>query len=445
MGSTPPSITEDDGRSIMSLQSESGVHASQMALPSATPSGEGPQDGGQQVQRIRKSKLQLWNDLKISCARFQLKLEAVLHSAHSNVSIAITRAFVLIYTLALLTLLTRIQLNLLGRRSYLSSVVSLATGALNESTIKLENNDDDNPDQAYGNDFETNRRYLTFSWWLLHRGWRDVMLKVQAAVKEVFGPMSIRDDVTMEKFSEMTLKVRKRVEGATEADRQVSRWLQFLLPPRDLEDFVLSESGMASEPVDAGSPSTAASSATPLRRLLDETSDLIDSPPFAHVLTLLLDAGFSMLVDQKLAQQSFKVPPTSAVPDLNAPRVQEVVDVKPVKLPIVLATLTRQAHNIGNGVPNEYLQAMEQVRDLEAFAAVVYSSNWESEITPMGEESPVKETKGKEIHSVVNPAGLGSSEEAGVGQESIIDVGAASTFENAWGKAVEAVDKENKE
>ena len=34
----------------------------------------------------------------------------------------------------------------------------------------MENRDDDNYDNMYGNDFETNRKYLTFSWWLLHRG-----------------------------------------------------------------------------------------------------------------------------------------------------------------------------------------------------------------------------------------------------------------------------------
>jgi peroxin-3 len=31
-------------------------------------------------------------------------------------------------------------------------------------------------------------------------------------------------------------------------------------------------------------------------------------------------------------------------------------------------------------MPNEYLQAMEGVQDLEGFAAVVYSSNWQAEI-----------------------------------------------------------------
>ncbi|RDW70287.1 hypothetical protein BP5796_08684 [Coleophoma crateriformis] len=410
MGSTPPSVTDDDGRSMVSLQSESGIHASQMGIPSATSTGESPQDGGQQAQKARKSKLQLWNDLKIS---------------------AITRAFTLIYTLALLTLLTRIQLNLLGRRSYLSSVVSLATGGINESTITLENNDDDNVDQAYGNDFETNRRYLTFSWWLLHRGWKEAMYKVEAAVKEVFGSLSPRDDIDMEKFSILTLEVRKKVEGATEADRRECRWLQFLLPPRDQEDFVLKESGMTTEPsaVSSPAPSISSSGITPLRRLLDETSDLIDSPPFTDVLTKLLDAGFSTLVDQKVAQQVFKLPPTSDITDASTSRITEILDVKPVKLPIVLALLTRQAHNIGNGVPNEYLQSMEQVRDLEAFAAVVYSSNWESEITPLN----VDGTNTADVE--IETAGFKTDSDAG--QESIIDLGSASTFENAWGKAVD--------
>ena len=68
-------------------------------------------------------------------------------------------------------------------------------------------------------------------------------------------------------------------------------------------------------------------------------------------------------------------------------RIHEIVEPKPAKLPIVLATLTRAAHQIGNGMPNEYLQAMEQVGDLEAFAAVVYSSNWETEIMPMSEQA----------------------------------------------------------
>lgn len=135
---------------------------------------------------------------------------------------AITRAFTLLYTISLLTLLTRIQLNLLGRRNYLASVVSLAAPPPADSTsrINLENNDDDNFEQAYGNDFETNRRYLSLSWWLLHRGCIDLISKVRVAVKDVFGLLNPREEITIEKLSELVLEVRKRVEGATEEERR---------------------------------------------------------------------------------------------------------------------------------------------------------------------------------------------------------------------------------
>lgn len=135
-------------------------------------------------------------------------------------SAAISRAFTLIYTLSLLTLLTRIQLNLLGRRNYLASVVSLASPPATGSKINLENRDDDNFEHAYGNDFETNRKYLSFSWWLLHRGCKEIMEKVTTAVKEVFGPLNPREDISLHKLSELTVMVRKKIEGFTEEDRK---------------------------------------------------------------------------------------------------------------------------------------------------------------------------------------------------------------------------------
>lgn len=126
----------------------------------------------------------------------------------------------MLYTISLLSLLTRIQLNLLGRRNYLSSVVTLASQSPQDPTISLENRDDDNVEQAYGSDFETNRKYLTFSWWLLHKGWRDVMDEVEKAVKEVFGPLNPREDVSLEKMSSLILDVRRKVEGATPEERK---------------------------------------------------------------------------------------------------------------------------------------------------------------------------------------------------------------------------------
>ncbi|KAJ4391833.1 peroxin [Gnomoniopsis smithogilvyi] len=420
-------LTDEDGRSMISA-SESGVHASQITVPPASQTSE----GGEQAQpaKPKRSKRQLWGDVTIS---------------------SITRAFTLMYTLALLTMLTRIQLNLLGRRSYLSSVVSLATGS-NTATISLENKDDDNSTEAYGDDFEVNRKYLTFSWWLLNKGWVDVMQRVEAAVRQVFGQMSPRDQVTFESFSKLTEEVRRLVEGGSPPGQSQqtggtsTQWLPFLLPTPDQEEYVLRESGILDDSAASQTQRTDREPSTPtsalsLRRLLDETSDLIESPTFTHVLTQILDAGFSVLLDRKLAEGPFELPPSPTSP---AAAAQIIVDVsadvvrdraeKKVLLPKCLSVLTRQAHNIGNGVPNDYLQAMESVQDLEGFAAVVYSSNWENEIR---EENLMPPSTTNTTASSVRQSTLLTQGE-GPGEESLVLVDPSqSSFESVWAKVTE--------
>ncbi|KAL9007222.1 MAG: hypothetical protein Q9188_000025 [Gyalolechia gomerana] len=403
--SGPSSVTDDDGKSIASLQTNSYIHASQMAASSAS----GGEPG---ASRPMKSKAQLWTDLKIS---------------------SITRAFTLLYTLSLLTLLTRIQLNLLGRRNYLSSVVSTASHSPQDPIISLENRDDDNAVQAYGNDFETNRKFLTFSWWLLHRGWRDVMEKVESAVRAVFGPLNPREDIALEKLSALILDVRMRVEGTTPQERRSHQWLSYLLPPQDREEMVLRESGMLksssktkytsvtsppSSPVPA-SPSPLLAS-RPLRRLLDETSDLIESPPFTQILTLLLDTTFSHLTDHQIRTDAYKLPHPSSIP-----RVQEVPDLDSglakAKLANILAVMTRQAHVIGNGVPNRYAQAIEGIKELEAFAAVIYSSHFEFEALGGSGSSGAGEAQEEEVREEKK-------------QESGVVDAATGMFETVWGR-----------
>ncbi|KAF2231888.1 Peroxin-3 [Viridothelium virens] len=441
--SVPPSVTDEDGSS--SFQMGSYIHTSQMAQNSA--------DGAENTtQKPKKSKTQLWNEMKIS---------------------SITRAFTLVYSLSLLSLLTRIQLNLLGRRNYLSSVVSLAAPPRRDAQIALENHDDDNFEQAYGNDFETNRQYLAFSWWLLHRGSKAIMEKVQEVVIDVFGPLNLREEITMEKLSQLTLELRKKIEGATEEDRRSMRWLTYLLPPTTSESFVLQESGIIPPP---SPPASTSSSPLPteisssLRRLLDETSDLIDSPTFTHVLTLLFDSGFSLLIDSKIASQAFKLPPAPSAPSpatlyasspsTAAPRIEELPDTPPkAKLASLLAVFCKQAHAIGAGdgdgdpdddtaaaptAPgpgNEYLVAMDTVRDLEAFAAVVYSSNFEWEAAAEQEEeleagsSTAAAQESKRVSSLWGDSKRVSAVFEGEGRPGTGE-SLASGWEGAWTRAL---------
>lgn len=124
------------------------------------------------------------------------------------------------------------------------------------------------------------------------------------------------------------------------------------------------ESGI-SPPADTGA--AAADPVSPsLRRLLDETADLIDSPTAHAVMNQMLNAAFSFLLDAKLMENAFK-PKATALPPVQTPddesdamqlsqTREEIDNAATTKFASVLAVLARQAHLIGNGVPNEYLQ-----------------------------------------------------------------------------------------
>lgn len=423
------------------------VHASQIQTAEGTSPGSSEDT---KPARQKKTKLQLWDEVKL---------------------VSLTRALTILYTLTLLTLLTRIQLNLLGRRNYLSSVVSLAQAG---QQIDLENRDEDAA-QGYGDDFETNRMYLTFSWWLLHRGWRAICEKVETAVNDVFASMSPRDSVSYAKFAEAVKEVRMRIEGATETERRKSKWLEYLLPEKADEQAVLRESGITSNAeaaADGGSQEVLFEVTQSLRRLLDETSDIIESPTFAQVLTETLDAAFELLVEEKVAREAYKIPPqtgreTSARESwMQDERIEEIEEgmeestFNPVerarqttcRLATVLAVITRQAHVIGSGgnlsslmassssstweMPgataagtqplkeaNEYLAVIESVRDLEAFAAVIYSSNFELEgIGGNGEKDNGESNQGLNFREV---------------ERSLVEVGrdVEGSLETAWSRA----------
>ena len=384
-----------DAASMSSMQSSSFIHTSQMGESSAQGSSDSPS---------RRTKAQLWNELKISC-----KFVAEWCYIWLTIVLAITRALTLIYTLSLLTLFTRIQLNLLGRRNYISSVAAVASPPpAYSSRIAMQNNDDAQDMNIFGNDFNTNRKYLTFSWWLLHRGYKEIMTLVSNAVKEVFGPIPPTEIMTPTRLSSLILQTRQKIEGSTEGDRQARRWLSYLLPPQDEESAVLVESGIITPPSESTSPpSPSDPSTTQLRRLLDETADLIDSPPFNRIHTLLLNSLFTHLIDVQVLNQAFppSAPHTSAPPNNDPSSSVTIIPAHPseprTKLANILAVLTRHAHAIGDspstttptlasseptsGLGNSYVDSISrEVSDLESFAAVIYAGNLQEEGEALG-------------------------------------------------------------
>jgi peroxin-3 len=96
----------------------------------------------------------------------------------------LVRALTLIYSLSALVLFSRIQFNLLGRQAYVASILALAPEARSDSEpavqqIRLR-------EEADLGDLELQRSFLSFSWWIVHRGWKTIMTRVHSAVEDVF-------------------------------------------------------------------------------------------------------------------------------------------------------------------------------------------------------------------------------------------------------------------
>lgn len=102
--------------------------------------------------------------------------------------------------MTLLTLFTHIQLNVLGRSKYIQSLIqqerderireqlqySTSVYSMFWGDKSLEDPETDELEECENVSEETERKYLTLSWWILHVGWKDVGERVRRGVEEVF-------------------------------------------------------------------------------------------------------------------------------------------------------------------------------------------------------------------------------------------------------------------
>jgi peroxin-3 len=132
----------------------------------------------------QKSKYALWEEIKIKSENpldiFWLVIK--YNTKPLWLLAGFTRSLTSLYCVSLLTLLTHTELNLLGRFTYVSSIASLNRS---EPTIRIERSDSESKDAFM--DIDVEGKFLSFSWWLLHKGWKGLAERVEAAVHEVFG------------------------------------------------------------------------------------------------------------------------------------------------------------------------------------------------------------------------------------------------------------------
>lgn len=318
-----------------------------------------------------KTKAELWHEVKI---------------------LTFTRTLTILYSTTLLSLLTHIQLNLLGRYKYVRSVLemereqklkerqsfqaSIANLLWNSADIPgssdtLINEEINNTLGLFGSDQigYTERKYLTLSWWLLNVGWREVGDRVRVAVEAVFDGVSLKAKLGMEDLERLIKDVRQMVEfshsqqedfnaaqePAALSTRRIS-FLSSLIPvnPEGLKD-VLEKGGLP--------PQLANIDDTAFLQLVEDTREFISSSDFGQVLESCLDRATDVLFDG-LRRTVF--------PDGVASEGPSNPD--KIRLAGMLPGVARWSHAAIHGTPNDLVEGLAEVRGLAGFSAIIYSS-----------------------------------------------------------------------
>lgn len=315
----------------------------------------------------RATKLRLWDDIK-----------------HTSFERTLTS----LYTLVFLSLQTYIQLNMLGRRAYLAALENQAkrdalvraqkgvVASQEPHQIALHGDGCDvAPDAEALDDLnlaegrlsqDSEKKYLTSSYWFLHHGWKTVADRVREAVHAELGDMPVKTLLTYEHMEALMRRLRAHIEGDASDTSVVWRsndgFRNILLPEAEADEVrMLREAGALAADDDEQEALT-----PQLRDLLDETKDYIDSPDFAQVFQSSCEHVFTLFL-QKLG------------PGFGAPATEPRRADKPLLLAKVLPLVSQQAKVALTSTPNDYVDAIVEGRDLRALSVLIYAA-WDDEL-----------------------------------------------------------------
>ncbi|GMG24092.1 unnamed protein product [Ambrosiozyma monospora] len=315
----PPSQQAQSQSQQQQLQTSDSQPLSTIFSDDFSQGGEN-QSNNHSNRRSDKSKTQLWNDLKIQ---------------------SLTRFLTLVYCESLLIVFLHLQLNILSRKSYLKTAIQLASETRG---IKLTDNTKDKQENEKENFAE--QAFLSFSWWLINRGWIDVRNKVEQTVEDTFGEITPRQELTIDEFAILISEVQLRMDRYTNENL-----VSLLVPEENLEFYLLQQTNdmeFLSEFNDDFS------NTQELKVLLGELKGYLnDKQQVGGILNLLVTVGISKILD-----------------NFNLEKQQKV------KLASYLMMVTKQSNSLlsDNSLDNDVLFTMNNLQELDDLSAGVYAN-----------------------------------------------------------------------
>lgn len=318
-----------------------------------------------------------------------------------------TRAVASIYILALISLFSHLQLNLLGRFLYVDSIVKISEkesesiydnrNSNNESDIDTKEGDVSKIDSPFHTDdtsisVDTERLYLTFSWYLVNNGVSKLIERIKHATELAVEGVSVNNPTSYEDIIEILEKTRDEVEindsvtSSKDESEVMYNFASLLVPNEEFDIETLESYGeiVADEIYFINSSGKKELvKDTQLHKLLDETRDLLECSDFNRVLSSILDDMFDLLYnDLKPIFFATSEQPAPSKSQLMKVEVNDNKSLSDVQVLVPFAKLfpiiSRQARGIlSSDTSNAYLNLLLSQSELRAFSTIVYTG-WDS-------------------------------------------------------------------
>ena len=318
-----------------------------------------------------KSKVELWNELK---------------------NISLTRFLTLIYSETLLIILLHLQLNIISRKSYLKTAIKLASQSQGIELIDL----DRNPGGMANNEVEEKdlpeQAFLSFTWWLLNRGWVKLNEIVSESVDSIFNEIDLRQELTVDEFANLIFEVQKSIDyklfltkkdlelydsvrgDAAENESDEIPVLVSLMLPSSNDEFDLLQN--TNTPEFLSSFNANITNMEILQKMNTELKGYLQGPEVIAIVKSCVSVGISNILtglNETLIMKEEKKQASNGATDEKITEL--TADDNKRKLVLLLSVLTPQTHELANrSIDNRVLQTMNRVPGLEELSASVYSN-----------------------------------------------------------------------
>lgn len=279
------------------------------------------------------SKKELWSLLKIK---------------------TITRTLTLIYSISSLLLISRLQLNILARKSYLESAISMA--GVNQ-----------NPDIDQNSNYIIEQAYLSLSWWLLNKGWENIINLIEPIISKKFENINPKTLISINEFENLLNQV------FIEIDSQILIEQIFPLNYQDLVESLLNTNPNLIDQLDNQNSN--------FLKLINETNHFINHNQF--IIDLLKN-----LIITAISTLSFNLSSSLNSNDDGKFKLATFLAQLSVQNNIIIDNNNLQLDEDFDDIDgfvnsfdydnqlsgNIYINNLNQVEDLEDFAAGIYSN-----------------------------------------------------------------------